>query len=190
MLPEARIIHELVVNDCRADLAAVTAEKIVLVEIKSSKDKLSRLARQLSRFDRAAHKMIVVADARWFEEFDYPKGGRGYRPSPDLAVARTGHCDLFRYPRPDPEQFSYSWGWSLRFDRLPEPHAAKLLGLLWKQELLVEAARHRVSCSSRSTVNSIVCDMVWLMTGAEITRAVCRQLRGRHFPEADPAVSA
>lgn len=185
--PAARIVHELVVEDCRADIAAIETERVVLVEIKSSKDTLTRLSRQVSRFTAAAHMTIVIADKRWFEEFDYTGGGRGYRPTRELTKL-PAPVSLLRYPEPKEGEFTYKNHWQLRDHPRPEPHAAKLLGLLWKGELLAEAARHRIVSNSRSTVSSLIKDMVWMMTGREIALAVCRQLRARPFPEADAPI--
>jgi hypothetical protein len=183
-MPDARVIHELVVHDCRADIAAVQRERVTLFEIKSEKDRLSRLKRQVSRFEDASHETIVVAHARWFEEFDYNSGGRGFRPAGDLVGLRH----VWRYPEPQAGEFVVHWPWRFDAPSINQPHARRFLQLLWKAELLQEAHRHRIVTSSRSAISAISGSMAYLMTGQEIAKAVCRQLRGRPFPEADDPI--
>lgn len=186
-LPGARIVHELVVGQCRADIAAIEPECLTLVEIKSKKDTLDRLKRQVEEFEPACHRFIVVADQRWFEEFDYRNGqGRGYRPGDGLDCVPIGSA--WRWPKAERGQFLYDWGWQLPRRTEWEPHAAKLLALLWKYELIAEAGKHGVAANTRSTIGTLIRDMTWMMTGREIAHAVCRQLRARHFPEADAPI--
>jgi hypothetical protein len=69
LLPEARIIHELNVDEgkSRVDVAAVTRNRLVFAEIKSEKDKPDRLARQLHAFGACCHTLILAAHEKWFE---------------------------------------------------------------------------------------------------------------------------
>lgn len=186
-MPAARIIHELVVGGCRADLAAVEPERVTLFEIKSSRDTLSRLDRQVRSFRAAAHRVVVVADERWFEAFEYRSGAPGFRATEALKEG-CSTAELWCFPQGRIGAEMYRWAFPYWRDNRPEPHAAKLLGLLWKAELLTEANRHRVAAGSRRTCPALIRDMAWLMTGKEIAQAVCRQLRQRHFPEADAPI--
>lgn len=188
MIPGARIIHELVVGGCRADLGAVDAERVTLVEIKSSKDTLSRLERQIRHFERAAHGVIVVADEKWFDRTPYDNGKPRFIPSKPLSDVLGYRHKLWAFPENAERKMYGPWSLSRPWSPQAEPRAADLLGLLWKQELLAEASRHQISAGSRSTISQLVRDMAWMMTGREIARAVCRQLRMRHFPEADVAM--
>lgn len=183
-LSGARIVHELPVGGCRADLAAVEEERLTLFEIKSERDTLSRLERQVRTFSAASHETIVVAHSRWFERFTYNSGGPGFRPSKALAVA----SNLWHYPRPMPPEAAWYDRWTFQRRTMAQPHAARLLDLLWKAELLREAADHGLPFGQRATCPHIATSMAWNMTGREIARAVCRQLRRRQFPEADPPV--
>lgn len=188
LLPGARIVHELVVGQCRADLAAIGAEEITLVEIKSERDKLTRLDRQVKTFGAASHRLLVVAHDKWFDRTPYNDGRARFAPSDALGGVRSHQ--LWRYPEPGLNTIEAWYGW--RFDRYLasnyQPHAALLLGLLWKYELLAECHRHRIAAGTRTNMVTMIRDMAWRMTGAEIARAVCRQLRQRHFPEADAAI--
>lgn len=183
LLPDARIIHELVVGNCRADLAAVQSERITLVEIKSARDTLTRLERQVTEFSAASHRLIVVAAERWFDREPYDGGRPRFVPSE--ALRHSGAIWLHPEPEPNTIEAWYGWRFQPWEGRGPEPHAARLLALLWRAELLAECFKHGIAAGRRTTMATMVRDMAWHMTGAEIARAVCRQLRARHFPEAD-----
>lgn len=187
MMPDARIIHELVVGGCRADLAAIQPQRVTLVEIKSEKDTLKRFPEQVRQFERASHSVIIVAHEHWFDKTPYNNGLPRFAPGDGLRD-HSGIHNLWAYPE-DHSRPNYSqWVISPYLGWRPEPHAARLLELLWKSELLTEAFRHRIAASSRSTVTSLIHDMAWHMTGKEIAEAVCRQLRQRNFPEADAQI--
>lgn len=182
-LPRARIIHELVCGGSRADLAAVERERVLLFEVKSEKDVLARLPRQLRDFTACAHGTVLIAHEKWFDKTPYDNG-RERLAWPHRADWR---CDVWVYPETTPDPFRLHQ-WRLPRLSLAQPHAAALLGLLWKDELLAEAARHRIAVTARSRMPDIVELMAWHMTGREIARAVCRQLRTRPFPEADAPI--
>lgn len=188
MYPGARIIHELVVRGCRADLAAVTERSVALVEIKSERDTLKRLPEQARQFSMAAHQVIVIAHERWFDKTPYNNGNPRFVPSAELRDGSGGRADIWAYPETPDRGMYGAWRLPSWHANDPEPRASELLGLLWRQELLVECGRHRISCSSRSTCPYLIREMAWHMTGREIVEAVCRQLRQRHFPEADAPI--
>lgn len=182
MMPDARIIHELVVGGCRADVAAVEPCRISLFEIKSERDTLERLAEQVRSFLPASHWCCVVAARKWFDETPYktghprlawPLGGMGY--------------DIWCHPEPV-EDFPADYRW-----RIPprlhlaarRPNTMSMLEILWRDELAAEAAKHRISYRSRASKTALMSEMFDLMTGREITAAVCRRLRMRSFPRAD-----
>ena len=68
--PSARIIHELPLRYSRnrLDLAAVTHDEIVGVEIKSSRDVSDRLEAQLRAFAPVCTRLIVALAPQWNEE--------------------------------------------------------------------------------------------------------------------------
>lgn len=190
MFPGARIIHELVVGGCRADLAAVQPERIALVEIKSEKDTLKRLPEQVRQFERAAHDVIVIAHERWFDTSPYTNGAARFVPGDELRDG-SGSASVWAFPE-SADRYPPGYGnWTPPkvWSRRPEPHAARLLELLWRAELLEEAFQHRIACSKRATQTWLIAEMAWLMSGREIVRAVCRQLRQRSFPEADAPIA-
>jgi 16S rRNA G966 N2-methylase RsmD len=68
--PTARIIHELPLRYSarRIDLAAVTEDAIVAVEIKSSRDVIDRLEAQLRAFNPICQNMYVALAPKWNEQ--------------------------------------------------------------------------------------------------------------------------
>lgn len=126
---------------------------------------------------------MLVAHERWFDRSPYNNG------APRLAWEhdRDWRCGIWAYPQATADEHR-RYQWHLPRFSMSQPRAAALLGLLWKSELLEEAARHRVSVTSRARCQDIIDLMAWMMTGREIAQAVCRQLRARSFPEADAPI--
>lgn len=164
--PDARIVHELVVRQgsCRLDLAAITPNRIVLVEIKSEKDVLTRLERQSKEAAAVADLYrIVVAEKH-------------------LAKARAvigwgnvvGEDDFAR-------EISTSWAMQ-QFMGTP-CNAPARLGMLWASELRIVAESG--GKASRGTSILRASDA---FTGSEVRRRVCAALRARHFPRADQPI--
>jgi hypothetical protein len=192
--PAARIVHELNVNgasSCRADLAIVWESFLLLIEIKSAKDVLKRLPEQAWAFKKASHHFIAVIHQKHF--IDAP-GFIGER-----RVLKQHHPENYRetftiweYPRPEKQRYRMDFPWRFDFSKpafstdttAPYP----LLDLLWRDELYHECAMHRVTVPKRACRSRMMEEMSWHMTGKEVTRAVCRQLRQRQFAEASPAI--
>lgn len=188
-LPAARVVHELVVGQCRADIAAVEPERLILVEIKSAKDKLGRLERQVQAFERAGHDLVVVAHQRWYESNGtYHDGRPRFRPCDGLKPAVNSRSQLWRYPEVEGSDANWFDRWRLDKATTDQPHARALLSLLWRAELQWEASRHGIVAGSRATCDFMIREMAYHMTGREIAQAVCRRLRGRAFPEADAPI--
>lgn len=185
-LPNARIIHELVCGQRRADLAAVEPERLTLIELKSEKDKLDRCEGQMDTFRECGHHAILVAHQKWFDSKPYTDGSaRFVWPGSNVGYS------VWAYPEPplNTERSWYIWKLDER-ERLQitQPYARAFLGLLWRIELEVECCRHGINAGPRSNMKWMIDQMAYRMTGKEIARAVCRQLRLRPFPEADPPI--
>jgi hypothetical protein len=190
MLPDARIIHELVVGQCRADLAAVQPDRVTLVEIKSERDTLKRLDRQVKHFTRAGHDVIVIAHERWFDTTPYQNGAPRFFPSDALVEASGGHSRaVWAYPEV-PERYLFgTWEPKRYWSEQPEPHAAELLNLMWKEEMLSECRGYGLKATARDNMMKLTRLMQLELTGRQVVRSVCRQLRQREFPEADPPIT-
>lgn len=204
LLPGARIVHELNTagtGSSRIDLAAVEPTMITSVEIKSKRDTLTRLQHQWEDFTACSHRVIVVAHEKHFIETD--GAHRIDRKVPELALNHElmkshvfRNC-LWKYPddnariyrRYRTKAYDSSWIFSeLERGRPIEPHATKMLQMLWRAELYQECATNRISVGPRATIAQMIEAMVWQLTGRDICYAVCRQLRAREFVNADPPI--
>jgi hypothetical protein len=178
--PDARIIHELNVEhgQCRADVAAVTSDTIVLFEIKSERDTLSRLSNQLRHFQPVCHGIIVAAHERWCSGSKYPNCDI----DPILRHARCG--DLWRYPEPEAKWGIRAWREPITTCR-PWPH--RMLRLLWTEELQALASLRGLK-AKRTAGYKLADELALLLTGQQVEKAVCSALRARPFAEADDPI--
>lgn len=129
--PRARIVHELPLSgfsaEGRADMAAVFTDTLVLIEIKSEKDKLTRLEKQFNAMASRSHNFFIVAHEKWFCERDYSPALIGQE------WMRSAHKDhLWRYPATD--QRGARWEFN-RYVAPLRPHPSHLLDMLWANEL-------------------------------------------------------
>ena len=157
----------------RADLGIVFPDLVVLVEIKSAKDKLTRLEAQFEAFSRCCHTVIIAAHEKHFDS-----SGQLV----DCPWMRWSHREhLWRYPGVESWEFQ-------RYKAFAEPHAHAFLEMLWAEELKAELDRHRIGFRSDAARWELIRDLTLKLTGKQIREAVCRRLRSRQFAEADPAI--
>lgn len=164
--PSARVVHELVCRECRIDMAFISANHLAGIEIKSSKDKLDRLEKQLFTFTRYLPEVWLAIEPKWGE--DAPYG------SPRLTVdLATNKIEV--------------WGQWYKPDR---SITAQMLHLLWRDELAAIAGRKRIDQSKRATIGFLLPLLARKLTGDEIVEEVCRELRGRaaFAAESDPPI--
>ena len=169
VFPSARIVHELVLEQggCRIDLAAVTTDRLICVEIKSERDVLTRLPAQVAAMREVADAWLVVtADkhvdkcrkiagwTRTVSETDLEQDRYNFRRQ----LFRDAHVGLCNAPA--------------RFRML---HAAELRAISCPSK-----RANRTLCMTAATDS---------LTGSQVRRAVCTALRNRGFPRADPPVS-
>jgi len=189
--PTARIIHELPTrySSNRIDLAAVTEDLIIGVEIKSSRDVIDRLEAQLRAFHPICHGLIVALAPVWNEQLPdlvepHKRGGTRHVPQYTEAqqVIRTVSHRIVTWTA-DAVAGTLDIGdeWMLDRMHLAErmPWAAKLLHILHVEELIRIAVRHQVSLGRRPNHFAAVRACHDFMRGPEIVRAVCRALRER-----------
>lgn len=198
LYPTARIIHELVLSTgvSRLDLAAVTPDALIVAEIKSERDSLSRLPAQIAMAHEIADvTWVVVAEKHrdalahhatyysvgperprkppltgmWRETWQNPD----YLPGLDRCVRLVETGDGFDKTQPGP------W-----HQRVTDPRA--VFDVLWAQERRDAIARHGAPASKSDTCAKTHAWAVENMTGAQIRREVCRALRLRSFARADP----
>ena len=200
-LPDARIIHEFSIGGVRLDLAAVTPDSLVLVEIKSERDKLDRLADQVRWASRIGGEVWVCYHAKWKDDIelrcrsqDYSVkielGGRGGYTHPDnplyipalsssVLLSETADTPLTpdRWTR-DPRDRRY---------RQDSFDSRMLLSLIHKPELLALAKPH--GGKSRMSSSDLIRLCHEHMTGREIRRGVLAHIRAHHFFWADPPIA-
>lgn len=172
--PRARVVHELNVagqGSNRADLGIILPDTLFLVEIKSERDKLTRLKDQFDAFMKCSHGVIIAAHERHFD-------GDELRGCDWMRWSHKDH--IWRYPGAE--------RWDLhRYKAYIEPHAVMFLEMLWAEELSAELVRHGLMAGGSQRWQMIHA-MTLGMTGKQIREAVCRQLRQRAFAEADPPI--
>lgn len=163
--PGCRVMHELRVGGCRADLAFVTLDHIALVEIKSSKDTLDRLAEQLRQYFRAAPEVWIAIAPKWtghLSDFDYRTG---------VIVVANGEVS---------EIISKSTNWEQRRSAKIEPLCIPdRLRLLLRPELLAILRRREVPFKSRIYAHNAAAMIALKLTGEQLIYEVCRELRAR-----------
>lgn len=182
--PDARIIHELPTrySTNRIDLAAVTETRIVTVEIKSSRDVLTRLEKQLMAFHSVSSLMVVALAPAWLDDAVHAAQIAGL-------VRKTGYS------------FTETWkvcvatgsiendGWS-RGTR--QPWAAHMLDMLHVTELHCVGGIHGIGVGPRAVHKHLVTRLADALTGRQVTRSVCAALRARRGFAAgtdDPIIS-
>jgi len=187
--PDARIIHELVIGACRADVAAVTLDAITLVEIKSERDTLTRLALQLKNFAEVTQDVRVYAAAK-------------HRPNLERMSSHLLRTDTGGY-RGNPEhvaELDRAHIWSERddagFDLVKSPtwvdaqrliNPAKVWNVLWADEMRV-ALGGVAQGLSKTPMRDMTRLAVENLSGRQIRQAVCLALRSRQFARADNPV--
>lgn len=184
--PSARVVHELVVGGCRADVGAVFRDRLILFEIKSERDVLKRLEDQVKQFTAAAHDVVIVAHEKFFDTTPYQNGNRRIAWPHEAKGYYGKYPSVWAYP--DPTWSPHGYRWEMPRPSLRQPHASTFLDLLWRDELAAECFRHRIAVTSRTSRWPMIEEMAWLLTGREIAEAVCRQLRQRSFPAADAPI--
>lgn len=176
LFPDARIVHEFDLGGVRLDLAAITPDRLVLLEIKSERDTLGRLDNQARSSLRIGGPFIVCVAPRWQNDLT----GRG---SADLSWYRAerlvetddGFADIHdidgRYR--DYWRARLTEAWRDRYD------SRALLNLLLKPELLALARPH--GGRTRMDVPALQNVAHEHLTGREIRRGVLAALRARRF---------
>lgn len=164
--PSGRIIHELVLTQggCRIDVAAVTPERLIVVEVKSERDVLDRLKRQVEQARRVSDGIIVALAEKHYRK-----------------AWEDRHISILEAAEEDSLRLCLER--QTRSVHQASTNAPARLAMLWASEL------RRVSGlgTKASRYTSIIAASDNL-TGAEVRRRVCAALRARTFPRADPPV--
>lgn len=197
--PSARIIHELPMrySTDRIDLAAVTETEIISVEIKSSKDIVDRLEAQLRAFIPVSTTLIVALAPKWNEQLPSTISERGasrvytQNHTKAQAVINRFNDENIWVWTVDAKAQTVECGSNWRQKNRPWP--ARMLDMLHVAELTEIATKHRACLAERRTTHyDLVTICNEMLSGREVTHAVCRALRSRAaFARAsDPPISA
>jgi len=162
-LPGCRVIHELVCGERRADLALVGEKDLIGIEIKSSRDRLDRLEEQLKEYGRYFPEVWLFVAPKWAP-------AAKELAATNIAVA---HPDRVEVLRPRKAGAPYR----------DELVTARMLEWLWVEEAARIAGRTQVIpgpvVSRRYPAANVKKLLARLLTGNEIIREVCRELRAR-----------
>lgn len=164
--PNARIIHELMLTQggCRIDLAAVTPDRLIVVEIKSERDVLNRLERQLIEARAVADGVAVIVAEKHLKK----------------AQEIAGYCGCWGE---DSIEFQSHYSYFERGLLSATTNAPARLAMLWAEELRMVA-----DSPAKANRTYSIAQAADHLTGAEVRRRVCAALRARPFPRADPAI--
>jgi hypothetical protein len=186
--PSARIIHELPTrySSNRIDMAAVTKDELVCVEIKSSRDVADRLEAQLEAFVPIATHMIVAVAPKWWPEPKAlppePTKGRGviirYEEGPVPILVRgysSRHFEAWTCCADTRAIRQVHGEW--RFGRRGLPWPARMLDILHVAELEFIAERHRIP-AMRPHLN-LVEGIARRLTLNQVIEETCQALRAR-----------
>lgn len=189
--PTARIIHELPLrySTNRIDLAAVTETEIVSVEIKSSKDVADRLEAQLRAFAPVSTRIIVALAPKWNEQLPSETTERNDKRYGRVLCTSPRYTECQEIIRRIRAHWIETWtvdteAQSIKvtagaYGRKNRPWLAEMLDMLHVAEIQAIAEKHRIAYGKRPTHDTLVSLCTDLMTGREITAAVCAALRAR-----------
>lgn len=155
--PDARVFHELVISECRVDIAFIRPNDLIGVEIKSSKDVLTRLEKQVRVFHDHIPEFWVAIAEKWK---DHPDKPYCYN---EIVVGAQGVVPSQFYHRPHRNKLVYD----------------AMLRLLWADEARSIAVRKGCVSGKRVPLHTVLPELALRLTGSEILEEVCRELRGR-----------
>lgn len=162
--PTARIIHEFDLGPVRLDMAAITEDRLVLVEIKSERDRLTRLERQVRAGLSIGGPVLVCYAPKWRPAVSAIQRHGGLYRAEWLEEAGDGFTGL----RP-----------AMLSDRHDRYDNRALMNLLLKFELL--ALAKPFGSRTRNTVQDLHRIVHESLTGREIRRGAMAALRARQF---------
>lgn len=186
--PSARIIQELPLrySTNRIDVAAVTQAEIIAVEIKSGRDVLDRLERQLRTFAPVCSRLLVALAPIWNVQLPrLEKPGRlagstmqipQFTPAQEvIRSVRESHIEIWDCCA-ETGRFERTEGWGAANKH---PWASRALDILHRTELITIGRRHRLFDGDKYNHTAMVDICAQGLKGREVMRAVCTALRAR-----------
>ena len=188
LLPSARIIHEINAQSFgnRIDVLAVTEDRIVAVEVKSEKDTLKRLRDQISAMNGVAHHVITAMHEK-FLTCNTQYNGRNIWNVPEESLGSMPWV----FPKAErhgllAEEYT-NWNVKDRFKKNVSCLPPYALHMLWADELKMICKRNGLK--QTGTMEIIRDRITWNLTGADVTKNICAQLRARKCVEADNEIA-
>jgi hypothetical protein len=200
--PDARIIHEINVSTYgpnRIDVLAVSRSEIIAVEIKSAKDKLDRLPKQIESMRGCAHTVIAALHEKFLVEkpanrgsAHYERGGSYFYGAPPSLQPRPD--EFWVFPELKRNMHEDGWchlaPWQMPAAMFAAPLPAGALDMLWREELAALCGALGAPYGRKSNMAEMVATLRWHCNGQELTEGICAALRRRECTEADPAIAA
>lgn len=158
-----RIIHELALGDRRADLVVVAEKNLIAIEIKSSSDTLARLGDQVKEYGRYIPEVWAAVAPKWQDHAALRYIRR------NLLIVDVKARDVVEYRqglKPYRDELVYS----------------RLIEILWREEAARIAQRTDVipgTTPCGDPAHKIKPMLARLLTGNEIMREICTELRAR-----------
>lgn len=166
--PGARVMEELNIGGCRADLAFVQEAHIAVVEIKSPFDTLDRLERQIRDFTDHVPEVWVAMAPKWIGALnDYGQGAKHRLPYGIGQLSVVG--DLVNETVRD----------HLHAARVNHLLTVPMLHLAHLVELRNIASHHALEFRERWPRKEMMRLLSRKLTGDQIIAGVCRELRAR-----------
>ena len=176
--PRGRVVHELPLSgfsaNGRADLGIIFPDTIVLIEIKSERDKLTLLEKQFLEMSKRCHDLKIICHEKWFES------DGGLKAQSWINWSHKEH--LWTYPDQS--------GWIFeRYKLKMTPNPYLLLNMLHVSELRdCYRITNTMASSPKLVQHGLQLDLADKLTGRQIRNAVCACLRARKFAEADSPI--
>ncbi len=189
MRPDARIMQEVNIDNGRnrVDVMAVSRAEIIMVEIKSERDKLDRLPVQIDAMRRSSHHSIAALH-------------RKFMPEPQsLSLARVDGMpwDVLHWWHPKTRDIAeahhpaFEWREPPLENSLQVALPSDALSLLWRDELARLCADVGIAVPRRANMKLMERALRWGASGRDITLGICRELRRRReCAEADPLLDS
>jgi hypothetical protein len=156
-------MHELPVNACRIDLAFVGEDSLCCVEIKSSRDTLDRLGRQMDEFNYCLPQVWLAVAPKY--AWKNRPAGTPYIPN-EIIVDGGKIIEQSRpWKRPDGER-----NWHV-LSAMPM--------LLHVAENRRVCERYSIKIAKRAPQRVMMEAIARNLSGDQIEREVCRELRAR-----------
>lgn len=184
IVPGCRIIHEINAASFgnRIDVMAVGKNTIATVEIKSEKDKLTRLPAQLAAMHGVSNLVFAAMHEKFLEHNEHIGA-----MVPDVARSAVAWI----YPRKDRKghvECRSEWAAKERWAKPVQCLPSGAIGLLWRKELHAICKRIGYRSVSKLTMPEAQDRILWALNGQQLAIAICDALRARECVEADDPI--